>query len=178
MATSFSVGWLARDGKTGKWSYKKSNRKKAPVEFEGRTKAQRVKDRKARQKRSEELGKARTERAEARRKDREKARFEKARQQQAFRDRAQTRAEEDPGPTVTVTGVWGHGPAKGPAGTRVVKGEVVGSRTRKAIGPAQKCGQKTADGTPCLRLGTCPAGTHRTKAATRKTGDKAGAGSR
>lgn len=164
MPHSFTIGRWHRDGKTGKWTKRKSNRKKDWWEFEGRTKAQREKDRKARQKRSEELGKARTKAAQEKAEAKKKARYEKdkarAARDQAFRARAEDRS--GPAPTVTQTGAraWGHSgtqareyevtqPGVG-TWTRVVRGEVV-TQTLTEIEAASLCGAPNKTGGRCMR---------------------------
>lgn len=181
MAKSWSIGWLAWDGKKGQLSWKRANRKKGLFEAEGRTKTQREKARKARQKRSEELGKARTKRAEEKAEAKKKARYDKdkarAARDQAFRARTEGQAH-DYKVTQTGAGTWGQtGTAKPEA--RVVRGEVLGARDLTAIEAAGLCGAPNKTGGRCMRSvapgSRCPV--H--KAASKPTaGSRSGAGVR
>ena len=88
---SFSLGRLARDGKAGKWSWKKSNRKKGLFEFESDTKSQRA-AKKSKQKSRQAAA------AKARQKARDDARWRKAKdrtaRERAFKARAEERYEQ------------------------------------------------------------------------------------
>lgn len=236
--TSFSLGRLARDGKTGKWSWKKSNRKKGLLDWESDSKSQKAAKKSKRKSAAAAAAKARQKAKAAREKAKTQARFQKAKdkaaREQSFKDRAETRAGSRPAPKVTVTGVRSApkspragsaqpsarrmsfqdaldkleerrrqdhikvaqraeeqiGPDTTPEEAAKIRNQwaefaEMGHRTRlanlrergeiilpspggqqqpvqpKAIGSAGKCGQRTADGTPCQRLGTCPPGTHK-----------------
>lgn len=146
---SFSLGMLARDGKTGKWSWKKSNRKKGLFEFESDTKSQRTAKKSKRKS-------TRTAAEKARQKAKADARWRKAQDRQSFKDRAEARHEEGPQPTVTVTGVRNGSPGRArPA--RVVQGQVVeATPAQRSVGSGQgvarMCGGKTREGHQCLRM--------------------------
>jgi hypothetical protein len=181
MAKSWSVGWLAWDGKKGQLSWKRANRKKGLFEAEGRTKTQREKARKARQKRSEELGKARTKAAEEKAQAKKKARYEKdkarASREQAFRARAEGQAH-DYKVTQTAAGTWGHSGTVKPE-PHVVRGEVLAARDLTAIESAGLCGAPNKTGGRCMRSvapgSRCPV--HRTGSKP-ATSSRSGAGAR